>query len=257
MKEDIICCICVNNTLFVFAKTDEIIDVHIKQLQDINFELTDEGDVEDFLGVKIDKPDQESSKISQPALTDTIITTLLGLNTNASTKQHKTPEVSPPLKNAALEGEPCEEKWNYRSVIGMLIYYLSRNTRPDIEYAVHQCARFQFNPKKKIQENAAAVKRIGGRYLLGTKDKGIIFIPDLSSKSELNCYVDADFAGNYTRDTGDDPNNVRSRTGCIMIKFAGCPIHWFSRLQTEISLSTTEAEYIALVSTACRELLPM
>ena len=64
------------------------------------------------LGVKIDKPDQESSKISQPALTDTIITTLLGLDTNASTKQHKTPEVSPPLKNAALEEEPCEEKWN-------------------------------------------------------------------------------------------------------------------------------------------------
>ena len=31
---------------------------------------------------------------------------------------------------------------------------------------------------------------------------------------------------------------------------------WFSKLQTEISLSTTEAEYIAL-STACRELLPM
>ena len=44
MKEEIICCICVNNTIFVFAKTDEIIDGHIsKQLQDINFELTDEG----------------------------------------------------------------------------------------------------------------------------------------------------------------------------------------------------------------------
>ena len=41
-----------------------------------------------------------------------------------------------------------------------------------------------------------------------------------------------------------------------MIKYAGCPITWFSRIQTEISLSTTEAEYIAL-STAAREVLPL
>ena len=38
--------------------------------------------------------------------------------------------------------------------------------------------------------------------------------------------------------------------------FAGCPIDWFSRIQTEIALSATESEYIAL-STAARELLPM
>ena len=38
--------------------------------------------------------------------------------------------------------------------------------------------------------------------------------------------------------------------------FAGCPIHWLSRLQTEIELSTTEAEYIAL-STAAREVFPL
>ena len=28
--------------------------------------------------------------------------------------------------------------------------------------------------------------------------------------------------------------------------YAGCPIHWVSKLQTEIALSTAEAEYIAL-----------
>ena len=73
--------------------------------------------------------------------------------------------------------------------------------------------------------------------------------------TNLECYVDADFAGNYSKEINDDPSSCKSRTGCI-IKYAGCPIHWFSRLQSEISLSTTEAEYIAL-STAARELLPM
>ena len=37
--------------------------------------------------------------------------------------------------------------------------------------------------------------------------------------------------------------------------YAGCPITWGSRMQTEIALSTTESEYIAL-STAMREVIP-
>ena len=37
--------------------------------------------------------------------------------------------------------------------------------------------------------------------------------------------------------------------------YAGCPIYWCSKLQTEICLSTTEAEYVAL-SQSMREVLP-
>jgi KUP system potassium uptake protein len=50
-------------------------------------------------------------------------------------------------------------------------------------------------------------------------------------------------------------DNIYSRTGYV-IRYAGCPIYWQSKLQTEISLSTAEAEYIAL-SQALRETLPM
>ena len=46
-----------------------------------------------------------------------------------------------------------------------------------------------------------------------------------------------------------------SRTGFI-IKYANCPIIWNSKLQTEIALSTTESEYIAL-SQAMRDVIPM
>ena len=37
---------------------------------------------------------------------------------------------------------------------------------------------------------------------------------------------------------------------------AGCPIVWVSKLQTEVALSTTEAEYIALTQ-AMRDLIPL
>ncbi len=68
-------------------------------------------------------------------------------------------------------------------------------------------------------------------------------------------YVDADFAGGYDKEHGEEPASVYSRTGFI-IKYAGCPLMWQSKLQTEIALSTTEAEYIAL-SYAMRSLLPV
>jgi hypothetical protein len=42
-----------------------------------------------------------------------------------------------------------------------------------------------------------------------------------------------------------------SHTGYV-IMYANCPIFWASKLQTEIALSTAEAEYIAL-SQALRE----
>jgi Reverse transcriptase (RNA-dependent DNA polymerase). len=218
MKQDIVCLLYVDDTLF-FSTDDKLIDKHISALQSLQFELTDEGDIDTFLGVKLTNNPDGSITMTQPAMTDQVLKAL-GL-TNDS-KSHKTPATSP-LLHAHPDGAERTENWNYKSVIGMLIY-LAKNTRPDIEYAVHQCARFQLNPKK-AHENA--VKRIG-RYLLGTRDKGITFTPKLEEINSVECFIDADFAGNYTKEeTSHDPDSVKSRTGCI-IRFAGCPITWFS-----------------------------
>ena len=130
-----------------------------------------------------------------------------------------------------------------------MLLYLSSNTRPDIQFAVHQVARFSHCPK---QSHGQAIKRIV-RYLTGTKDRGIQFQPDL--KAGLDCYVDADFAGLYGYEDDQDPVSAKSRTGFVLTLF-GCPIIWSSKLQTEITLSSTAAEYVAF-SMAMRELLPM
>ncbi len=72
---------------------------------------------------------------------------------------------------------------------------------------------------------------------------------------KLDCYVDADFAGLWRHEDDQDPVCVKSRTGYVLT-LAGCLCLWVSKLQSEIALSTLEAEYIAL-STAMRDLLPM
>jgi hypothetical protein len=129
------------------------------------------------------------------------------------------------------------------------IELLAQNTRPDISFAVHQCARFC---TKSTILHELAVKRIA-QYLIYTRDKGLILQP--TNDFQLDMYVDADFAGLWHQQHSALRESVLSRTGYI-ITFCGCPIHWASKLQTEITISTTESEYIAL-NMATRELLPI
>jgi hypothetical protein len=80
----------------------------------------------------------------------------------------------------------------------------------------------------------------------------MIYEPD--PKCGLEVWVDADFAGGWNLEESGDADNVYSCTGFV-IYYAGCPVYCQSKLQTEIALSTAEAEYIAM-SQALREMTP-
>jgi hypothetical protein len=198
--------------------------------------ITVEGEVTDFLGVKIDRRGDGSIKFSQPHLIDKILKALrLGTNTKTS----DTPAATSRVLHRHADSLPFDDSFNYRSVIGM-INYLDAGSRSDIAYATHQCARFSSCPKV---EHGKAVRWIG-RYLAGTRDEGTIFKPDPSAGLEV--FVDADFAGNWDK-TGSttDRDTARSRHGYI-IRYMACPIVWKSQLQTEIALSSTESEYTGM-----------
>ena len=92
-------------------------------------------------------------------------------------------------------------------------------------------------------------------YLRETRDEGILLDPK-KELAALEIYVDADWSGNYFRKTAeDDASTAKSRTGFVVM-YAGVPITWHSKLQSQIALSTTEAEYIAL-SSSLREGNPL
>ena len=71
----------------------------------------------------------------------------------------------------------------------------------------------------------------------------------------MDAFPDADFAGLYGYEDSLDPVCVRSRTGYI-INVANCPVLWKSQLQTEIAMSTMEAEVVALDACCC-DLIPV
>lgn len=216
------------------------------------FILTDEGDIDKFLGIEIKHHADGSFEISQPHLITRILK-LLRLDENNEWKTSTNGRQLPGEKiilHKDENGNPrkYELHWNYRTAIGMLTY-LQGNSRPDISVHVHQCARFSINPRRSHER---AVVNIG-RYLLTTRNRGILYKPDKTKG--LECYVDADFAVGWQKADADSASNVMSRTGYVLM-YAGCPIHWVSKLQTEIALSTAEAEYIAL-SQSLREVIPL
>jgi hypothetical protein len=139
--------------------------------------------------------------------------------------------------------------WNYKSAVGKL-NYLAQTTRPDIMYAVHMVAKYASDPRT---EHGEAVLYIV-RYLIKTKHYGIRYKPDESKG--FYCYADADFSGEWNKEYAEtDPSTAKSRSGWIVM-YANCPIIWCSKLQSQVALSTTEAEYIAL-SQALRDIIPI
>ncbi len=69
----------------------------------------------------------------------------------------------------------------------------------------------------------------------------------------IDVYSDADFAGMYGHEKPTDPGCARSRSGFVIV-FAGVPVLWQSKLQTDTALSTMEAKVNAL-AVCMRELI--
>jgi Reverse transcriptase (RNA-dependent DNA polymerase) len=224
----------------ICAKTAEGIQQVIAELQ-TEFALTEEGELSEYLGLTIKRDTGKSSfELTQNGLIEKIIKAV-GMedsNPNHIPANETLGSCKDELKH--------DKEWSDPSVIGMLLY-LTGNTRPDIAFAVNQCAHFNHDPRRS---HSKAVKKIV-RYLIKTRTKGLIVRPN--GKLTVDCFCDADSAGLWNKEDHRDPISAKSRTGYV-IMFAGCPVVWVSKLQTEIALSTMEAEYMAL-SHSLRQLL--
>jgi hypothetical protein len=84
------------------------------------------------------------------------------------------------------DGEVVDQR-EYRSMIGSLLYLTA--TRPDIQFAMGLCARFQSSPRSS---HRTAVQRVF-RYLKHTPEFGIWY--SASSSLDLIGFSDVDFVG--------------------------------------------------------------
>jgi len=222
------------------------LDRIIEDMKKAGLAITMDGDIQDFLGVNVDRRQDGTIKLSQPHLINQILKDLRLDGENVASKA--TPAASSCILRTHADSKDFDKSFDYRSVIGKM-NYLEKGCRSDIAYTVHQCERFSSLPKV---EHGKAIRWIA-RYLRGTWKKGTIFRPQKDLGLEV--YVDADFAGNWDVNDTANRDTARSRHG-YFIMYGGCPVVWKSQLQGEICLSTTESEYTGL-SYALRQAIPI
>ena len=119
--------------------------------------------------------------------------------------------------------------WPVREAVGSLMWLLNIS-RPDITNAVRAVACYAHEPTERLWQ---AITKILP-YLNGTKSLDITYVrgPGLS----LNVYADADYA---------NKENVRRSVSGIAVTLGGTVVSHASKTHRVVSLSISEAEYIA------------
>nr|GEV33171.1 retrovirus-related Pol polyprotein from transposon TNT 1-94 [Tanacetum cinerariifolium] len=110
-----------------------------------------------------------------------------------------TPMVEKSKLDEDKEGKVVDPS-HYRGMIGTLLYL--KSSRPDLQFAICMCARYQARPTEK---HLHAVKRIF-RYLRGTVNRGLWHPKD--SLIALTAFTDADHAGCH--DTRHSTSEMKS-----------------------------------------------
>nr|GEV79048.1 copia protein [Tanacetum cinerariifolium] len=221
----------VDDNIFGFTNQN-LCDDFAKIMQD-EFEMSMMKELNFFLGLQI-KQIEDGIFFNQSKYIKEMLKKF-GLEVSKPTK---TP-MSMEIKLTKEDEADFVDSSKYQGMIGSLLY--STVSRLDIMFSVCLCARFQENPKTTHLE---AVKRIF-RYIKRTTHLGVWY--PKGTRIETIVYADFYHVGDYV--------DRKSISG--VCTFMGCCLtSWFAKKQTDLVISTTEAEYVS-VGKACQQALWM
>jgi hypothetical protein len=224
--------------LLIICKSDERV-TEIKDELKERFKVHDLGEVNNFLGSEVKRDrDREggvivisnAQKIRELAESFGISESDRGYSTPMckSFVQTELPQGKVGEENVG-SGSPLPEGHRYLELVGSL-QYLANTTRPDTCNAVSLLARYRANPTSSHMRAGLRIVR----YLLGTKDMGLIY--GGKGKQDLTGFVDSDFAGDY---------DSRKSITWFVFMLNGGAVSWGSKKQHSVATSTVEAEFIA------------
>ena len=141
MKNDLMVVVYVDDTIIASpdaSKIEKLVtSLGVTEDEQIHtFNLRDEGQVGYFLRIRIEKGPNTSFMLSQTGLIDKVLKASGMIDCNTSPTPAATTTIG-----IDSEGAAFDEEWAYPEILGMLMF-LATNSRPDIAFAVHQCARF-------------------------------------------------------------------------------------------------------------------
>ena len=202
------------------------------------FPIEDKHDLEWILGVKVSRDRKKRAlTLSQEMYVQDLCkrhaSLIEGLtkrfDSPADPKAALSPEQSPQAGSTEWM-DMQSRRADYMALVGGYLW-LANVTRPEIAYIASQLARFVSNPGKV--HYAAAIRVL--LYLQGSSSRTLSFQP--VSTRPFRVFVDSDWAVKY------------SVSGAVF-ELMGCAVHWFSKTQRSVSLSSTEAEWFAAMVAA-------
>ncbi|CAA7024669.1 unnamed protein product [Microthlaspi erraticum] len=213
----------------IFTGNDMSMLENFKSSMKEEFDMTDLGKMKYFLGVEVIQ-DADGIFIHQKKYAGELLEMFNLQNAN----EVKNPIV--PGTRFSREGDGGKvDPTLYKKLIGSLMYITS--TRPDLMYVVCLLSRYMANPS---DQHMQAAKRVL-RYLKGTLGFGVFY--KRGAVEELTVYTDSDYAG--------DIDDRRSTSGYAFL-LSGGAVAWASKKQPVVTLSTTEAEFVAAAYCACQ-----
>jgi hypothetical protein len=195
------------------------------------FQMSMMGELTFFLGIQV-KQTKQGTFVHQAKYTKDLMKKLNMGDLKPVSTLMSMATVLDPEEN----GEVVDQR-EYMSMIGSLVYLTT--TRPDIQFAVCLCARFQASPHSSHRQ---AIQWIF-RYLKYTLKFGIRYFA--SSSHDLVGFSDADFAN-----CGID----RKSTSGTCLFLGSSLVLWSYYKQTFVSQSTTKVEYVVAAS-YCSQIL--
>lgn len=223
-EDDIVYLILFVDDLLICCKNKRKIDIINSKLSK-RFQMKDMGKIKNYLGINIDYNNNENiMTLSQKIY----IESLARKYKIENSKLYNTPmETNLRLEQAKV----VRNDIGYRNLIGALLY-ISSATRPDISFSVNYLSRFQNCYNESHYKYALRILK----YLYLTRDLKLTFNKN-ENVAILDCYVDADWAGDIVD---------RKSTSGYIIRLFGNAIHWKSKKQNSVTKATTFAEYVAL-----------
>lgn len=213
----------------IFTGNDELMVSEFKSSMKHEFDMTDLGKMRYFLGLEI-LQNSRGVFISQKKYALQVLQKF-GMDGSNSVQN----PIVPGCKLVKDESGVKVDKIYFKQIVGSLMYLTV--TRPDVMFVVGLISRYMENPTELHLQVAKRVLR----YLKGTLDFGIFY--KKGGNNELIAYTDSDYAG--------DLEDRKSTSGYVFLLSSGA-VSWLSKKQPIVSLSTTEAEFIAAASCACQ-----
>lgn len=213
----------------IYTGNDDELMMEFKKSMKSEFAMTDMGKMRFFLGLEATQQAGGIFLCQKKYMTDLL--ERFGMSNSNCVHNPMTPG----SKLGKDEDGKGVDKTLYKQMVGSLMYATA--TRPDIMYSVSQVSRYMENPK---EVHLQAVKRII-RYLKGTCEFGLFY--HKNGTRDLIGYTDSDYA--------NDVEDRKSTSGYVFM-MSKAAISWCSKKQQVVSLSTTEAEFIAAATSSCQ-----